>query len=186
MQKLFKEDLTQKLQNGIVLQLRPLPTAKFNEHNSIAGKFSKHKGYPSGGNSSYRLLPDVKLTKFQSSDILFGPLKVGLVMLYNFLTTCLQIFMVGDLPDRGSHLLGKKVATMGAMDMHISRRLVMVHTNHCPAWQCITFAGLLRHKLYSSPYVHELKNCIQRIYRKITSTTYNFKEHMTCATKISV
>lgn len=75
---------------------------------------------------------------------------------------------------------------MGAMDMHIDRRLVMVHTNHCPAWQHFMFAGLLRHKLYSSPYVHGLKNCIQHIYRKITSTTYNFKEHKTCATKISV
>ncbi len=111
----------------------------------------------------------MKVTEYQSSDILFGPLKLGLVMLYNFLTACLQIFMAGDLPDRGSHLLVKKVATMGAMDMHINRRLVMVHTNHCPAWQRIMFAGLLRHKLYSSPYVHGLKNCIQHIYRKITS-----------------
>lgn len=174
MQKLFKEDLTQKLQNCIVLQLRPLTTAKFNEHLYSweffkAQRISKPRYRLSGGNSSYRPLLDVKVTEYQSSDILFGPLKVGLVMLYNFLTACLQIFMVGDLPDRGSHLLVKKVATMGAMDMHINRQLVMVHTNHCPAWQRITLAGLLRHKLYSSPYVHELKSCIQLIYRKITN-----------------
>lgn len=50
----------------------------------------KPRYHLSGGNSGYRLLLDVKVTEYQSSDILFGPLKVGLVILYNFLTACLQ------------------------------------------------------------------------------------------------